>query len=294
MTKIAVFDNRLLASAQEHIQALATAPVKFPKTRCATVIDMIAQTADADIVLVSPWDKVTAEYLDACPNIRYVGLCGTSTANIDLAELAKRHIAFKNVVSHHKEAVAEYIFMQLVRLARGVGEYQWRQQQHQLMGKPLGIIGLGAVGQAIAHLALAYKMDVWYSSPHRKPDWEQRGLQYSNVTTLATHCPIIVMCSPTNIQVLGKREFSAMQPGSILVQACSGTPFDRAAFLNWIAQDGNYAIFDMSAGVENCRQYKDIPRVVFPDIIGGDTYESHDRRGKMVLYNLKEFLEGTT
>ena len=85
-----------------------------------------------------------------------------------------------------------------------------------------------------------------------------------------------------------------MQPGSILVQASSGTPFDRPAFLNWIAQDGNYAIFDMSAGVENYRQYKDIPRVVFSDIIGGDTYESHDRRGKMVLYNLKEFLEGTT
>jgi phosphoglycerate dehydrogenase-like enzyme len=46
-------------------------------------------------------------------------LCGTSTANINTDELAKRGIAFSNIVSRDKESVAEYFFMQLVSLARG-------------------------------------------------------------------------------------------------------------------------------------------------------------------------------
>src|SRR5476649_343810 len=111
--KITVFDSRLLPEAKKQIQALTTGPVSFIKDRPASEQELIEQTNNAEIVLISPWDKVAASYLDACPEIRYVGLCGTSTANIDLEELKKRNIAFSNVVSKTKEPVAEFIFMQL-------------------------------------------------------------------------------------------------------------------------------------------------------------------------------------
>lgn len=290
MTKIAVFDNRLLPEAQKQIQGFAAEPIAFPSERNLPEAELIKRTGDADVVLVSPWDKVTASYLDACPSIKYIGLCGTSTANIDLNELKKRQIAFSNVVSHGKESVAEFVFMQLVRLARGVGEYQWKPEQHQLMGKHIGIIGLGDVGQGIAHMALAYKMDVSYNSPHRKSDWEERGVKYRDMDDLVSSSEIIVICSPTNVKVLGKKEFALMKPGSIIVQASSGTPFDKTAFLSWIAQDGNYAIFDKSAGEENYQDYKNIPRIIFSEKIGGDTYETDERRGNMVIKNLKAYL----
>jgi phosphoglycerate dehydrogenase-like enzyme len=90
---------------------------------------------------------------------------------------------------------------------------------------------------------------------------------------------------------MGKAEFAVMKPGSILVQACSGNPFDQPAFYDWIAQEGNYAFFDMSANERNYQAYKDLPRVIFSRSVAGDTYESNERRGNRAVENLRHFLD---
>lgn len=280
---------------------MAENEVSFPRERCPEG-ERITRTGDADIVLVTPWEKINKEYLDACPNLKYIGLCGTSTANVDLEELEKRGIAFTNMHSGKpdanvveaggKESVAEFFFMQLVRLARGVGEHQWKKgESHQLKGVSLGIIGLGAVGKGIAHMALAYKMKVAYFSPHRKADWEDRGVEYKDKDELLKSSDIVVLCSTTNVEVVGKAEFDLLKPGSILVQACGGSPFDKPAFYDWIAKDGNFAIFDMSANEANYKLYKDLPRVIFSEEVAGDTYESNLARGRRAVDNLKGVLE---
>ena len=291
MHKIAVLDYRLQPDTQQKIQALASNTVTFPHERCPED-ERIARTGDASIALVTPWEKINLEYLDACPQLKYIGLCGTSTANIDLAELDKRNIAFSNIISNDKESVAEFFFMQLVSLARGAGEYQWKVgEEHELLGRRIGVIGLGAVGQAIAHMALAYKMDVVYNSPHRKQDWENKHVGYLEKTELLKSSEIVVLCSPTNVRILNTAEFSAMKPDSILVQACSGSPFDKSAFLGWIAQARNFALFDMSAGVSNYEAFNHLPNVIFSTAVAGDTYESNSRRGQSAVKNLKEYVQ---
>lgn len=290
MIDIAVLDYRLLPDAQAQIQAFTANEVTFPEERC-TEEERIIKTGTANVALVTPWEKIDATYLDACPQLKYIGLCGTSTANIDLDELDKRGIAFSNIVSGDKESVVEFFFMQLVSLARGLGEYQWKSgEQHELVGRRIGIIGLGAVGKAMAHMALAYKMDVVYNCPHRKQEWEDNGVSYLNKNELLSTSEIIVLCSPTNVEVLGENEFNVMKQGCILVQACGGSPFDKPAFYDWIARSGNFALFDMSANESNYQAYKDLPRVIFSRSVAGDTYESNERRGKKAIENLKHYL----
>jgi phosphoglycerate dehydrogenase-like enzyme len=223
-----------------------------------------------------------------------VDLCGISTAHIDLDELTKRHITFSNVVHRGKVPVAEFFFAQLVRLARGVDNYQWKAQRHELMGKSIGIIGLGAVGESIAHLALAYKMDTSYYNSHRKSEWETRGLQYHDIASLLQSGEIVVVCSPTNIEILGEEGFKLMKVGSILVQASAGNVFAKTAFLNWVAEEGNYAILDKSAGEENYQLYKDLPRAIFSEDIAGNTYEANECRGQRVIANLHDYLNTAT
>lgn len=299
--KIAVLDYRIPIEVQQEIQSLASNDISFPLSRCPDD-ERIERTGDAEIVLVTPWEKIDKAYLDACRNLKYVGLCGTSTANVDLDELTRRGIAFTNMHSGNedknakaaggKEAVAEFFFMQLVRLARGIGEYQWKPGEvRQLKGRSLGIIGLGEVGKGIAHMALAYKMNVSYYSPHRKPMWEELGVEYKDKGELLKSSEIIVLCSTTNVEVLGKPEFELIQDGSVLVQACGGSPFDKPAFYHWIASDGNFAIFDMSTNEQNYQLYKDIPRVIFSKVVAGDTYESNLARGRRALQHLKDFLQ---
>lgn len=288
--KIAVFDPRLLSETRERIQSLVSEPVVFPDEKCSSEEELVDRTGDAEIVLVGPWDKVTSSYLDACPSVRYVCLCGTSTANVDLDELQKRNIRFSNVMNHGDEPTAEFLFMRLLMLLRGAGKYQWKNEQHELMDKNIGIIGLGPLGQAIAHLALAYKMNVSYFSPHRKPEWEDRGVRYADMAALLAENQIVVACGPTNTQVLGKAEFDQIKPGSIVAQISSGSVLYRPSFLEWIAQDGNFAIFDKAAGEDNYFAYKDIPRVMFAPVVAGDTHETLVRLGDKVYDNVKEFI----
>jgi lactate dehydrogenase-like 2-hydroxyacid dehydrogenase len=160
------------------------------------------------------------------------------------------------------------------------------------MGKTVGIIGLGALGKAIAHVALAYKMDVSYFSLHRRQEWEDRGLRYADLPTLLKENEIIIVSSPTNVEVLGEKEFELLQPGSILVQASAGSVLDRKAFLKWIAREGNYAVFDKSAGEDNYQAYKDVPRVIFADVVAGYTNETLERLYKKVLENIAVFKQG--
>jgi len=301
MHRIAVLDYRIPAEAQEQIQTLASNEVTFPKERCPED-ERVSRTGDADIAIVTPWEKIDTEYLDACPGLKYIGLFGTSTANINLEELSRRGISFTNMKSGKpdanaksaggKQAVAEFFFMQLVRLARGVGKYQWKNGKAlQLKNRDIGIVGLGDVGQGIAHMALVYNMNVSYFSPHRKQEWEDRGLVYKEMKELLQSSDIVVLCSPTNVEVLGQTDFDSLKQGSILVQACSGSPFDKPAFYSWIAREDNFAIFDMSANEQNYELYRQLPGVIFSRHVAGDTYESNLARAKRGLQHLKAYLK---
>jgi len=294
MSKIAVIaDVHLLPETQELISQLSATTLAFPSQDTQPSADeLIERTADADAVLVSPGTKITEEYLSSCPSVKYIGICGTSKENVDLDAVEKRHITLTNVVDYGDEPAAEFIFMQLEYLVRGMGQNQWKDYPTELMGKKMGIIGLGALGTAIANLALAYKMDVSYHSKTRRPEQEQLGVSYSEKDELLKTCQIIVICTPSNLVAISKDDFELIQSNVIIVQASMGMCLDQGAFLDWIKQDSNFALFDYSAGNQSYEAYKDLPRVIFPKVIAGHTQETKQRLGDKVIQNLKKYLEG--
>lgn len=292
--KIAILDNiRLLPEAQEQLKEITINPLIFPDDSEVTEAELIKRTGDAEAILIStdPWIHIGESYLAACPSVKYVGVCGTSMANVDLEACKAKGVALTNVKDYGDEPTAEFIFMRLTQLTRGVGEYQWKDVPHELMGKSIGVIGLGALGKALAHLALAYKMHVKYFSAHRKPEWEERGLQYHGLSELLSSSEIVVISTPTNVQALGKKEFSLLQPNTILVQASIGSPFDKDAFLNWISKENNYFICDYGVGEDNYQKYKDLPRVISNKTTSGFSYETRQRLGEGVVKNLKTYFE---
>lgn len=287
---IAVLDNiSLLPEAKDQLQELASNPLTFPDNIDNTEQELISRTGNAEAILVSIWARISASYLTACPTVKYIGLCGTSTSNIDLGAVTKHGIAFSNVTDYGDEPAAEYMFMLLLMLARGEGKYQWRDMPCELMGKSIGIVGLGSLGKAIANLALGFKMKVNYYSLHRNQDWEKRGLKFNDLKTLLQVSEIVAICTPTNTKVLGKEEFVTIRANSVLLYASSGEALDKASFLKWIAKDNNYALFNYSAGDQYYKAFKDLPRVIFPKVIAGHTFETKQRLGKKVIENLKNY-----
>lgn len=292
MSKIAAIANiHLLPETDEQMNLLSESPMTFPvEDTQPSLAELKERTGNADAVLVSPGTKITDEYFEACPSVKYVGICGTSKENVELAAAENRSIVVTNVVDYGDEPAAEFIFMQIEYLARGMGDYQWREYPTELMGKTIGIIGLGALGKAIAHLALAYKMQVAYHSKTRKPEQEQQGIRYLEKNELLKTCEIIIVSTPSNLVAISGKEFELIQRNSIIVQASMGECLDRTSFLDWIKQDGNFAMFDYSAGNTSYEAYKDLQRVIFPKVIAGYTHETKQRLGDKVIFNLKEYL----
>lgn len=290
--KLAVIGNvYLLLDAQHKIKNLFSENIEFSESNPKDLQEMIKLTDGADMILVSPFVKISTKYLKSNPNLKYIGVCGTSTENIDIHTVNKLGITLTNIKGHGDEPAAEFIFMQLLQLLRGAGKYQWRKDPHELMGKSVTIIGLGKLGQSIANLALAYKMKVYYYSLHQKPAYDKLGLVYGNLSKILPKSDIIILSSTTNKVVLGAKDFSIMQPGKIIVQASVGDVIDNQSFVAWIKQDGNFAIFNGSAGDKNYQRYKDLPGVIFSQTIAGYSFETRQRLGMGVINNIRQYLE---
>lgn len=90
---------------------------------------VIRRIGNADCLLVSFRTPIRRRVLDACPNIRYIGMCCTlynpESSNVDVIEARKRGITVLGVKDYGDEGVVEYVVSELVRLLHGFGNVRW-------------------------------------------------------------------------------------------------------------------------------------------------------------------------
>lgn len=276
--------------ALNEIKKYSKRPARFSDTNPKNVNEIIKRIGDADCVLISWRTKLGKEIFEKCQNINYVGLCATSFSNIDLIETKNRKIVVSNVADYGDEATAEYIFAQLLSLARGFGKYQWKDMPCELLGKTLGIIGLGAVGSQVARLGISFGMNVIYYSRTKKLEFERKGLKFMCLHDLIRNSEVISIHVPIGTRIFSKKEFEIVPKGAILVNTCLGEVFDEKDFIDWIKKGNNVAIFDYSVSKEYYKSFRNLENVIFPKIIAGRTLESKQRLSMKVVENIKSFL----
>ncbi len=289
---VSVDTINLSEEAISEIKKYSEQPAKFYNTDPKDDKESISRIGGADCVLVSWRTKLGKEIFEKCRNIKYISLCGTSFANIDVKEAKARKILVSNVVDYGDEAAAEFVFAQLLCLARGWGNYQWKKAPCELFKKTLGMVGLGAVGKQVARLGLGFGMNVIYFSRKRNADFERKGLKFMELHDLLKSSDIISLHVPKNTLIMSKKEFDMIPNGAILVDTCMGKVFNEHDFIDWIKKGDNFAIFDFSGNDEFHKQFKDIKNVVFSDAIAGKTIESWERLSIKAVENLKLFLDG--
>jgi len=245
---------------------------------------------DTELALIATATPLTAAGLDRLTALRHLALCGTSYGRIDLDALQRRGITTSNVVDYSDETTAEVIFMQLVSVARGFAAVQWRSEPHELYGKRLLIVGLGALGAAVARLGLAYGMQVSHLSRNPKPEWEARGVLRADRSSAFAAADVVVLTGPTNV-VLVTADDLAQLHDAILLQASVGRVIDDDAFRGWITRGDNVALFDLAAGEDVYADYAQLSRVVFPRAISGLCDESRQRLGERVIANVQAAMD---
>lgn len=288
--KIAVIDIvGITDEAKEIIRGFSESEIVYPTSDSTTDQDVIARIGDADAVLGSWKSTLNKNILDYTANLKYVGICGTSLANIDQEELKNRGIHLTNVTDYGDEATAEYIFAQLLNLYRGFLGNHLDDEPRELHYKTIGIVGLGAVGKQVAKLALGFNMQVIYNSRTRNDEWESKGLKFVELHNLLRQSNVISLHVPKNLQILGSKEFELITPGKVLVDTCLGIVFDVQVFKAWIGKEQNFAIIDQKVEIEN--NVQGLKNVIYnQNITAGRTKESRERLSQKVLANISNYI----
>lgn len=233
----------------------ATLPQALPALTVAHEWVARPLTAAADVVTalqgatVAITNKVpiTADMLAALPDLRLIAVAATGTNHVDVAACVARGVAVCNVPAYSTKGVAEHALMLMLALRRGLlpahrasTEGEWAaspifclhmQAIQDLAGQTLGILGGGAIGQRLAHLAQALDMQVlWLERagasvcrPGRVPLLE--GLPQLDV--LSVHCPL----TPETRGVIGAAELARMKPSALVINTARGGVVDEEALL---------------------------------------------------------------
>ena len=187
--------------------------------------DVIPAIENADAVFTSKV-KLTKEVIEACPNLKFIGVTATGYDNIDLDAAKARGIAVCDVPAYSTESVAQHTFALILEITNHVGHYtelvhehQWEKSLDftfidrpltQLSGRSLGIIGYGSIGKRVARIAEAFGMTVHVYS--KDPD----AAVQSDILTL--HCP----ATADNRGFINKDFISKMKDGAILINTARG------------------------------------------------------------------------
>lgn len=289
--KIAVIDTvKITEKAKDKIQLYSNEPVLYPDHDAEDEMQIYQRINDADAALGNWQSKINASILKHTPNLKYIGICGTSLANIDLEAIRRQNIVIKNVTDYGDQGTAEYIFAQLLNLFRGFGKNMWRAEPSELYSKTIGIVGLGATGQQVARIALGFKMKVLYYSKTRKAEWEEKGVQYSPIDDLLKKSDIISMHVPKNTKIIGKDELEKIGNGKIITDTCLGDIYkDIDAVRQWLGNENNFLIRDYQPEIKE--KLGDLGRFIYTDAIAGITSEARERLSIKVIDNIKAYLK---
>ncbi len=215
----------------------------YPRTPSAQILERCAGAA----VVLTNKVPLSAQTMDALPDLRYIGVMATGTNVIDCAAARERGIVVTNVPGYSTMSVAQHVFALLLELAARTGptaaavkDGAWERSPdfsftlapfRELAGRSFGLIGLGAIGQAVAAIAHAFGMKVWVCSRTRKEcatpiTWvDDPDEIFALADVVSLHCPL----TPETHHLVDARRLALMKKDAWLLNTGRGPLVDEAA-----------------------------------------------------------------
>jgi len=266
------------------------------------------KTVDALVPVAS--DQVTKKHLKAAKKLKLIATYSDGTDHIDVEEATKRGIYVGNTHGDLTEAVAEFAFASMLSLARRnvEGDRYCRDKKYRywspssfigskLMGKKLGIIGFGRIGQMLARMAkYGLDMEIVYNSPTRKAEAEslldakkvslEELLGESDVVSL--HCPL----TAETTHLIDEHALRKMKPLAYLINTARGPIVNEKALVEAL-RDGIIAgaaldVFENEPKITSALLGMD--NVVLSPHIASATREARIEMARMTAENIIDVL----
>lgn len=202
----------------------------------------------ADAVIIRSNVEMTRACIDAAPRLRVIGRAGTGLDNVDVEAATRRGIVVMNTPGANANSTAEHALAMLLALARhipaadrAVKAGRWERGRFQgieVLGKTLGIVGLGRIGTLLARRALALGMQVVAHDPfvaaETLRDHSIDLMPLDDLLRTADFISVHTPLGPKTEHLIGSRELALVRRGVRLVNCARGGILDEEALCDAI------------------------------------------------------------
>src|ERR1051325_10402110 len=190
--------------------------------------DLNREIGPYDALIVRSQTNVTADVLEAAPNLKVIARAGIGLDNVDVEAATRRGVLVVNAPQSNIVSAAEHTMALLLAQARNVPQAQealkggrWEREKFQgveLLEKTLGLVGLGRVGTMVAQRALAFGMRVVAFDPYvPKERARELGVELvPNLEALLVQADFVTIHLPRTREtegLIGERELALLKEG---------------------------------------------------------------------------------
>ena len=264
--------------------------------------DLKAALADADALIVRSATKVTEELLTHAPKLKLVARAGVGLDNVDAAACAKRNIKVVNTPGASTNSVAELALAMMFAICRKLPKAdasmkgkQWLKKEltgTELMGKTLGVIGLGRIGASLAIKASALGMRILYFDPHNtRGSSLGKSVSLDELFASSDYLSLHVPLTPETKGMIGTVNIAKMKKNAVIVNTARGGLVDEEALYSAL-KDGRIggAALDVYPAEPYSGKLCELTNVVLTPHIAGSTKEAQARIGQELVAKLREEL----
>ena len=270
--------------------------------------------ASAEVLVPTITDRIDAALIaKAGANLRLIANFGAGVDNIDVAAATSKGIAVTNTPGVLTEDTADMTMALILavprRLVEGVTAMQeekftgWAPSWmlgNRLLGKRLGIVGMGRIGQAVARRAKAFGLQIHYHNrkqvaPEIEQEleatyWDSLDQMLARMDIVSVNCPH----TPATYHLLSSRRLALLKPHAYIVNTARGEVVDENA-LTRMLRAGELAgagldVFEHEPAINP--KLVELDKVVLLPHMGSATLEGRIEMGEKVIINIKTFVDG--
>jgi len=273
-------------------------------TRPDSNTELVERVKSADVVIISNL-PFPGEIIRQCPSIKLINVAFTGTDHVDKTACKEKGVMVCNAAGYSTNAVAELAISSAITLLRKTVEMEQNLRSGmdrkgflggELSGKTVGIVGLGAIGERVAALALAFgcKVLAYNRSEKNIPGVTQVSLNEllgeSDIVSL--HVPLVTETTG----LINSEALKRMKPSALLINTARGNVVDIPA-LAAALKAGTIAgaaidVYEKEPPLEKTHPMMDAPNVILLPHIGFATKEAIDIRSEKIIENTIGWLNG--
>ena len=284
----------LLAETEKSFEKYAHQVVRY-ETIPDSDQEIISRLESADAVLINVTTTITRRVIEACPTLRYIGMCCTlyenESCSVDLQAEKEKDIIVTGVSGYGDYGVPEFVVSELISLLHGFHGEPWASEPLELTDFPVGIIGAGITGSLVAQSLHFFGATVVYHSRTEKPTLEDVGIRKVSLETLLQSSCAVCTCLNKFTTLLGNEEFHLLGEHKILFNTGLSPSYQLPAIKRWLSSGRNYLFCDSLMALGD-KSLLNLPGVVCPGRFAGMSHQSVVRLSKKVEANLSYVADG--